>query len=72
MLYIFSIKFPLKHVFKEEKGLKKNYHELINQLMTNSSSIIMDQFYIKYEENFSLKFVMPPSVYQYIKAWEDL
>ena len=50
--------------------MKKDYHELMNNMLTNLSSIIMDTFNKKFSKEQKYKFVLPPTVYELLWRYE--
>ena len=71
ILHILSIKFSPKQAYSIEKKLKRDFQEVLTHLLQNSAAIVTDLFNITYENSYNLKLVMPPSVYEYICAWES-
>lgn len=46
ILYILSAKFNASSVYKNDKKLRSEYNELVNQLLTNTAQILSDSFNI--------------------------
>lgn len=63
----------LKYNVQESKldgRVKKEYHELFNNLLTNFSAIMTDQFNIQFHESQTYNLALPPTVYEFLWRYE--
>ena len=69
LLNIVTLKFKQEDA-KLDNRLKKDFHEVFNNLLTNCSSIISDQFNIKFAKEQKYNLCFPPSVYEMLWRYE--
>lgn len=60
---ILTAKFSTSEAYKQDPKLKKEFNDIIVQLMTAMGQIITDEYAITYEKIHHLNFSIPPSVY---------
>ena len=53
-----------------DNRMKKEYHELLNTMLTNCASIITETFNIRFHEAQNFNFALPPTVYEYLWRYE--
>ena len=71
ILYIFSNKFTLGEAYRIDKKLKKEYQELTLCLVEHCAAVLNNSINISFDKNYNLKVVFPPSVHEFIKAFEQ-
>mmetsp|Transcript_17212 Transcript_17212/g.28989 ORF Transcript_17212/g.28989 Transcript_17212/m.28989 type:complete len:123 (+) Transcript_17212:245-613(+) len=69
MLNIVCLKFNVQES-KLDNRVKKEYFDLFNNMLTNFSSIITDQFNIQFHETQSYNLALPPTVYELLWRYE--
>lgn len=70
IVYIFSIKFTPADAYRNDKKLKKDYQECTHILVENATSVLSEELNVEFDKGYSLVFVFPPSVHEFIKAFE--
>jgi len=55
---------------KLDHKIKREYHDLLNNMLTNCSSIVSDTFNIEFSENQIWNLSFPPTVYEMIWRYE--
>lgn len=69
ILNIVCLKFNVQEA-KLDNRLKKDYHDLFNNMLTNFSSIITDTFNIQFHEAQLYNLAFPPTVYELLWRYE--
>mmetsp|Transcript_1941 Transcript_1941/g.2803 ORF Transcript_1941/g.2803 Transcript_1941/m.2803 type:complete len:256 (-) Transcript_1941:1652-2419(-) len=69
ILNLATLKFNLQES-KLENRMKKEYHELFNNVLTNCASILTDTFNIKFHEIQGYNLAFPPTVYEMLWRYE--
>jgi hypothetical protein len=70
LLYIFSNKFVLIDAYRADKNLKTDFSEITDLLVKNCASVLKGDLNVEFEKDYSLIFCFPPSVHEYVKAFE--
>ena len=71
ILYIFSNKFMVAEAYRLDKKLRKEYQDLTTSLIEHCSAVLNNSINISFDKNYNLKVVFPPSVHEFIKAFEQ-
>lgn len=69
ILNLVSIKFNMPES-KLDTRLKKEYHDLFNNMLSNCSSIVSDTFNIEFHEDQKYNLAFPPTVYELLWRYE--
>ena len=69
VLNILSLKFNLLEA-RVDNRMRKEYHEVFNNMLTNCSSIISDTFNIRFHDKQVYSLAFPPTVYELLWRYE--
>lgn len=70
ILYIFSNKYVPIDAYRDDKNLKNEFTELTDHLVQNCALVLSGELNVQFEKDYSLVFCFPPSVHEYIKAYD--
>lgn len=69
MMNVLTIKFNLQEA-KLENKMKREYHEIFNNMLTNCGSIISDTFNIRFHDKQVYSLAFPPTIYELLWRYE--
>ena len=69
ILNIISLKFSINDA-KLENRLRKEYHDLFNNMLTNCASIVSETFNIQFTASQAYNLALPPTVYELLWRYE--
>eukprot|EP00349_Pseudokeronopsis_sp_Brazil_P001936 CAMPEP_0202959044 /NCGR_PEP_ID=MMETSP1396-20130829/3308_1 /ASSEMBLY_ACC=CAM_ASM_000872 /TAXON_ID= /ORGANISM="Pseudokeronopsis sp., Strain Brazil" /LENGTH=158 /DNA_ID=CAMNT_0049677421 /DNA_START=4290 /DNA_END=4766 /DNA_ORIENTATION=+ len=69
IIYILSAKFTSSDAYKQDPKLKKEYADLLTQLLQNIALIVSDQFNIDFDKDYGFKIAFPPTVYELLRKY---
>lgn len=69
ILNVVSLKFNVQEA-KLDNRMKKEYHDLFNNILSNFSSILTDSFGIQFQPTQRYDIALPPTVYELLWRYE--
>lgn len=69
VLHILSNKYTASDAFKQEAKLRKDYGEVLTQLLTSTASILSDSFKIDFDKSYGFKIVFAPTIYEMLRRF---
>lgn len=66
---IITIKYQVQEA-KLENKIKREYHEIFNNVLTNCASIVSDTFNIRFHDKQVYSLAFPPTIYEMLWRYE--